>query len=174
MPNNDIAAIAARYARLESERLLLRAFTEDDLDDLAALYADPVVMRYYPKTYTRQETQGMLSKILNGYSQVGYHLLATIYKPDGRFIGRCGIVQQTIEGESLPEIGYMLDKDYWGLGLATEAACCAISASPLANSSALFRWFAQSICHHRQWQRGTACKLQRTLFMLSLIIIFFP
>ncbi|HEY9717214.1 MAG TPA: GNAT family N-acetyltransferase [Trichormus sp.] len=122
MTNVDDATIAAGYARLETERFLLRAFTEDDLDDLAALYGDPVVMRYYPKTYSREETQEFLARIINGYSQVGHHLLAMIYKPNGQFIGRCGIVRQNIEDESIPEIGYMLNKDYWGMGLATEAA----------------------------------------------------
>jgi ribosomal-protein-alanine N-acetyltransferase len=122
MTNIDDATIAAGYSRLETERFLLRAFTEDDLDDLATLYADPVVMRYYPKTYSREETQAFLARMINGYSQVGHHLLAMIYKPNGQFIGRCGIVRQNIEDESIPEIGYMLNKDYWGMGLATEAA----------------------------------------------------
>jgi [ribosomal protein S5]-alanine N-acetyltransferase len=121
MPIN-IDATKDNYAKLETERLLLRAITENDFDDLAALYADPVVMRYYPKTYSREETKVFFTRILNGYSAVGYHLLATIYKPEGRFIGRCGIVRQEIEGEHIPEIGYMLHKDYWGKGLATEAA----------------------------------------------------
>jgi len=121
MPNN-VDAAADSYAKLETERLLLRAMVDTDFDDLAALYADPVVMRYYPKTYTPDETKEFFTRILNGYQSVGYHLLATIYKPNGRFIGRCGIVRQEIEGEVIPEIGYMLNKDYWGMGLATEAA----------------------------------------------------
>ena len=122
MPNNLDLSKRSSYASMETERLLMRAFEESDLDDLARLYADPVVMRYYPKTYSRDETQVMLARILNGYKTVGFHLLATISKDDGRFIGRCGIVLQEIEGEKIPEIGYMLHKDYWGRGLATEAA----------------------------------------------------
>jgi ribosomal-protein-alanine N-acetyltransferase len=121
MAKIDAATIAA-YDNLETDRLLLRLVTEDDLDDLAALYADPVVMRYFPKTYSRDETREFLERMINGYRLVGYHLLATIYKPNGRFIGRCGIIRQEIEGEQLSEVGYMLNKDYWGMGLATEAA----------------------------------------------------
>ncbi|MGH9551709.1 MAG: GNAT family N-acetyltransferase [Terriglobales bacterium] len=107
---------------IETERLILRPFTEEDLPSLAALYADPVVMRYYPQTYNVDETQERLNITLEAYKSVGYHLLATILKAENKFIGRCGIVRQTVESEQLPEIGYMLDKDYWGKGYATEAA----------------------------------------------------
>ncbi|HEY9775886.1 MAG TPA: GNAT family N-acetyltransferase [Planktothrix sp.] len=108
--------------QIETERLLLRVFTSDDLDELAALYADPVVMRYYPQTYNREETQQRLESTINGYSKFGVGLLATIMRSTGEFIGRCGITYQNIEGTPLPEIGYMLHAHQWGKGYATEAA----------------------------------------------------
>ena len=47
---------------------------------------------------------------------------ATIYKETGEFIGRCGLTPMDIEGHEEIEVGYMLAKEYWGQGLATEAA----------------------------------------------------
>ena len=49
-------------------------------------------------------------------------LWATLYKPTGAFIGRCGLLPWTIEQQSEVEVAYLLDKAYWGQSLATEAA----------------------------------------------------
>jgi ribosomal-protein-alanine N-acetyltransferase len=108
--------------QIETDRLVLRQFNQDDLDDLAALYGDPVVMRYYPQTYNLEETRQRLTVIISSYETDDCGLLATILKEDGTFAGRCGILPQHIEDEPLPEIGYMLHSAYWGRGLATEAA----------------------------------------------------
>lgn len=47
---------------------------------------------------------------------------ATIHKPSGKFIGRCGLLPWTIEGQNEVEIAYLLDKEFWGQGLASEGA----------------------------------------------------
>jgi len=107
---------------LETERLILRRLTPNDLDDLAALYADPDVMRFYPATRTRAETKQNLDTLIAMYAERGYGLYATVHKADGRFIGRCGLMIQTVHGKEELEVGYMLDKAYWRRGLATEAA----------------------------------------------------
>ena len=107
---------------LETERLALRRLVPDDLDDLAALYADPDVMRFYPSTRTREETKQNLDYLIGMYDERGYGLYATIHKADGRFIGRCGLLDQIVHGAPELEVGYMLDKAYWRRGLATEAA----------------------------------------------------
>jgi ribosomal-protein-alanine N-acetyltransferase len=107
---------------LETERLLLRHLTPDDLDDLAALYADPVVMRFWPRPYTREEARERIDRAIRSYSEVGHDLYATVYKPEDRFIGRCGLLRQVIDGAAELEVAYMLAKEYWGRGLATEAA----------------------------------------------------
>lgn len=109
---------------LETERLLLRHLVLEDLDDLYALYSDPEVRRYFPEgTLTLAETKEELEWFLNGHPrhpELG--LWATIHKPSGRFIGRCGLLPWTIDGVFEVEIAYMLGKAWWGQGLATEAA----------------------------------------------------
>ena len=109
---------------LETERLILRRLTLDDLDALFALYRDPEVRRYFPEgTLTYEETKEELEWIIDfQYGQHGFGLWATIHKETGKFLGRCGLIPWTIEGYSEVEVAYLLDKAYWGQGLATEAA----------------------------------------------------
>jgi len=109
---------------LETEHLLLRHLEPGDLDSLYALYSDPEVRRYFPEgTLTLEETKEELDWFLHGHPrhpELG--LWATIHKPSGQFIGRCGLLPWTIDGVFEVEIAYMLGKDWWGQGLATEAA----------------------------------------------------
>jgi RimJ/RimL family protein N-acetyltransferase len=114
---------------LETERLILRRLLPEDLDNLYALYRDEEIRRYFPDgTRTYEETKEELEWFLNGHPrhpELG--LWATIYKPNGQFIGRCGLLPWTIEGRAEVEVAYLLAKDYWGQGLASEAARAIVS-----------------------------------------------
>jgi RimJ/RimL family protein N-acetyltransferase len=109
---------------LETKRLLLRRLVLDDLNELFALYTDPEIRKYFPEgVLNYQETKEELEWFLNGHPkhpELG--LWATIHKETGKFIGRCGLLPWTIEGQDEVEIAYMLDKAFWKQGLATEAA----------------------------------------------------
>src|SRR5688572_12696080 len=109
---------------LETERLYLRHLEPGDLDALAALYADPEIRRYFPEgTLTREETQEELEWFLNGHPehpQLG--LWATIHKPTGQFIGRCGLLPWVIDGVNEVEIAYLIAKPWQRQGLGAEAA----------------------------------------------------
>lgn len=107
----------------ETARVLLRLFTMDDLDAMADIMARPELMRYsYRGPQTREETQHMLRRFLQRYERDGTGPYALIYKPDHRLVGFCGLPVQPVEGRREVEVGYGLHPDYWGLGLATEAA----------------------------------------------------
>ena len=109
---------------LETERLILRHLTMDDLDQLFALYQDPEIRRYFPEgVLNYEDTKEELEWHMHGHPrhpELG--LWATIHKESGRFIGRCGLLPWTIEGQYEVEIAYLLDKSFWHQGLATEAA----------------------------------------------------
>ena len=49
-------------------------------------------------------------------------LWATVHKETGRFIGRCGLLPWTIDGKDEVEVAFTIAREYWGQGLATEAA----------------------------------------------------
>ena len=109
---------------LETKRLLLRRFISSDLEDLFAFYSDPDVTKYIPDApRSYEETKEELEWFLNGhpkFPELG--LWATIYKETGQFIGRCGLLPWTIDGQQEVEVAFALSKAYWGQGLATEVA----------------------------------------------------
>jgi ribosomal-protein-alanine N-acetyltransferase len=112
---------------LETNRLILRHPEPEDLDALFALYRDPEIRRYFPDgpdgTLTYEETKEELEWYLNGHPEhPELGLWATIHKESNEFIGRCGLLPWTIEGQYEVEIAYLLDKRYWRQGLASEAA----------------------------------------------------
>ena len=109
---------------LETERLLLRHLTPDDLDSLYALYCDPDITRYIPdapRNYA--EARQELEWHQHGHPrhpELG--LWATVHKTSGQFIGRCGLLPWSIDGVDEVEVAYTIAKAFWGQGLATEAA----------------------------------------------------
>lgn len=109
---------------IETYRLILRHLTLEDTEALAAIYADPIVMKFFPGTQSPEETKQTIEKLIKRYEQHNYNfgLWATIYKLDNQFIGRCGVKPLDNKCSEL-EMAYLLAKEYWGMGLATEAAC---------------------------------------------------
>ncbi len=109
---------------LETERLLLRRQTLADLDTLYAIYQDPDVVRYIPdRSEGYDAVRAEVEWHMNGWpNRPELGLWATIFKPTGAFIGRCGLLPWTIEGDDEVEVAYLLAQAYWGQGLATEAA----------------------------------------------------
>ena len=109
---------------LETSRLLLRHFVLNDVQDLYPLYQDIEIRRYFPDSVlSYEDTKEELEWYMNGhpeYPELG--LWATIHKKSGKFIGRCGLLPWEIDGKIEVEIAYLLDKDFWHLGFATEAA----------------------------------------------------
>ena len=109
---------------LETDRLLLRHQVLADLDDLWALYCNPEITKYIPDApRSREEAREELEWHINGHPkspELG--LWATIHKETGSFIGRCGLLPWNIDGQQEVEVAYTIAQDYWGQGLATEAA----------------------------------------------------
>jgi RimJ/RimL family protein N-acetyltransferase len=111
---------------LETERLLLRRFTEADVDNLVALDSDPAVMRFInggtptPRAVIENET---LPRILSYYERfAGYGFWAAIEKSSGEFLGWFHFRPPEGHRPDEPELGYRLRKSAWGKGYGTEGS----------------------------------------------------
>ncbi|HET6266423.1 MAG TPA: GNAT family N-acetyltransferase [Acidobacteriota bacterium] len=111
---------------VETQRLLLRPFAATDLECLVRINSDPDVMQFIAngRPWPEERTRLRLNAILNHWTRHGFGLWATIYKEENALIGFCGL--QHLEQTPEVEVGYRLDKKYWGKGLATEGAAASI------------------------------------------------
>jgi len=107
---------------LETDRLILRQITHHDLDDLLKIWGDAETLRYFPRTLNHQEMAEWIDRNLKRYDSYGHGLWAVILKDGQQFAGDCGLVMQEVDGVEELEVGYHFNKNYWGRGLAAEAA----------------------------------------------------
>ncbi len=108
----------------QTQRLTFWPFTESDFEQMRQLDTDPAVVKYlgHGKVRTEEETRASLKRTLEQTKTFGLGLYATHLRGNGEFIGRSGLVQWEVDGESVWEVGYTLAKAHWKKGLATEAA----------------------------------------------------
>jgi ribosomal-protein-alanine N-acetyltransferase len=110
---------------LESERLLFRDHEPGDLEAYCEMEADPEVRRYVggaPRA--RDAAEQRFRKGLDRPESNRLWMWATVYKPEERYIGRCGVFPHFTPSGPIPgegALGFYLAPAYWGRGLATEA-----------------------------------------------------
>ena len=111
---------------METSRLLLRQWRDEDFDAYARICADPVVMRYMGNggaPLTRGQAAERFASIQRHWRKHRFGLWAVEEKASGEFIGRIGLQHhEDWPGAHKVEVGWLLDRAYWGRGLATEAA----------------------------------------------------
>jgi RimJ/RimL family protein N-acetyltransferase len=107
---------------LTSARLALRDLVLSDLDFVAEMLADPVVMRYYPKPLARVEAQAWIERQHARYARDGHGLWLVSDQETGRPIGQVGLLRQELPAGADWEVGYLLHAAHWHNGYATEAA----------------------------------------------------
>jgi ribosomal-protein-alanine N-acetyltransferase len=105
---------------IETKRLQLRHFEPDDLDELAQIFSDPLVLKYLQpgKAATRAETNTALLSMIRHWQRYGYGRWAVIHRATQKLIGYGGL--RCFDGT--PELVYLLARDFWNCGLATELA----------------------------------------------------
>ena len=118
-----------------TERLCFARFTEDDCGDLARLLADPEITRMITANASGPERCLVSARKRIGWhngswDDKGYGVWAlrgrtADGRPEPRVIGWCGFAPPDLTDHD-PEILYGLSRDFWGRGLATEAARAAI------------------------------------------------
>ena len=109
---------------IETQRLLLRDWKEEDIEPFAVLNSDTEVMRYFLQPLTAEESVAFYRRMKDEFIQYGYGLYAIEKKDDGAFIGFTGFHNITFEVNFAPgiEIGWRIRQEDWNKGYVTEAA----------------------------------------------------
>ncbi|MGH2504090.1 MAG: GNAT family N-acetyltransferase [Ktedonobacterales bacterium] len=111
---------------METERLILRAFTPEDVDDLTALDGDPAVMRYLnggePTPRAVIEREVLPRFIASSQAGDGYGVWAAIERATGVFVGWFALRPHEDGAVGEVSLGYRLRRSVWGKGYATEGA----------------------------------------------------
>ena len=119
---------SGRLTLIQTERLLLRPFTAEDVDRLHALFdVHPDVWRYdgrFPRSF--EQRRDLLQWRMLDFEREGWGAMGVVIRASGELIGQAGLqywLCPQSDGTALPEVElfYKLGRDYWGQGYATEA-----------------------------------------------------
>ncbi len=111
---------------IETERLLLRQWREGDYLPIIDMCRDPQVMQYIGSGEPMHEEQVLadVRKYQKAWQEYGFGQFAVEQRDVGRFIGFAGLDIHSLlpDYQSLPEIGWRIERTVWGMGYASEAA----------------------------------------------------
>jgi RimJ/RimL family protein N-acetyltransferase len=124
VPYTRLWLILLLKMEIETKRLILRQWQDEDYSEFAALNADASVMEFFPRALTHQESDELADRIRSLIEQRGWGFWALELKEKSEFIGFTGlhIPKSILPFSPCVEIGWRLAKRYWGYGYAPEAA----------------------------------------------------
>jgi RimJ/RimL family protein N-acetyltransferase len=110
---------------LETERLILRQWREQDRLPFRAMNTNPRVMEFLPGPLDSDASDALADRIQKHFELHGFGLFAAELRADQSFIGYIGLAVPRFEAHFTPavEIGWRIAAQHWGSGLATEGAC---------------------------------------------------
>lgn len=108
----------------ETDRLLFRLWKEEDIKPFSDLGKNIEGMRFFARSYTEAESFAKMCEHIIFLEDHGYGFWAVELKETGQFIGTIGVNEPSIQAFFTPciQIGWCLDRCFWGQGFATEGA----------------------------------------------------
>ena len=106
---------------LRTERLILRRWLPSDSEPFAKLNADPLVMKHFPSTLSREESDAMVGRMEAHLTHYGFGFWAVEVPGTAPFVGFVGLVVPRFDAHFTPcvEIGWRLSAEFWNRGYAT-------------------------------------------------------
>lgn len=113
---------------LRTARLLMRPWSDSDLEPFAAMNADPDVMAHMPALLDRSASDALVARVRAHFDERGFGLWAVQVPGIADFIGYVGLLAPRFSAAFTPcvEVGWRLARAHWGRGYATEAARAAL------------------------------------------------
>jgi len=113
---------------IETQRLLMRPWRDDDVVPFQAICSDPAVMATLGPPLDSEQTAALIERMRGIDAAHGHCFWALERRDDARLIGWCGAIRGSVGPVAdKPEIGWRLASDCWGRGYATEAAKAAVA-----------------------------------------------
>jgi RimJ/RimL family protein N-acetyltransferase len=113
---------------IETARLRIRSYRDDDLADLVALAGNWEIARWVatiPHPYTEADGREWIARVQENHATGRPHRFAIALKKTDRLIGGVGLEGTTGDGSEEPALGYWLGQPYWGNGYArVSRGCC--------------------------------------------------
>lgn len=122
MKVNFITKLFSRMPVMETPRLCFRSIKRTDLEDVHNYASNPKTSQYllWEPHRSLEYTREFIEVVLSKYKSGEYNDWAIVYKHNDKMIGTCGFTNID-EENNVVEIGYVINPEYWGMGIATEA-----------------------------------------------------
>ena len=111
---------------IHTERLSLRPYQNEDLDQVLSFLGDSETMSFYPSPFSREKVIEMIERNIETWRKSSFGLMIVVEKGCEEIVGDCGITIQNIDERDEHEVGYRFDRRVWGRGYASEAAIAII------------------------------------------------
>ena len=109
--------------RIETDRLVLRLWRDEDLEPFAQMSADPEVMRWLGGVLTLDQVQAYKVRADTSFAELGMCRMVIERRADGAFVGSCGLMpgHESVPFVPSTDVGWRLARSAWGQGYASEA-----------------------------------------------------
>lgn len=156
---------------LSTPRLTLQRFTHADLDELHALNSEPETMRFLGGVRTLEESTVELERILNANTSAGFGGWAVRQKPDGVFVGRCGVKRYDETSEH--ELVLAVKKAFRRQGYASEAAAAVLQYTFARGVASVFACVSPENIASINVMKRLGMQFEREAFMYEENVLVF-
>jgi RimJ/RimL family protein N-acetyltransferase len=164
-------------AFLETNRLVLSHLRQDDATAMLSVVGDRFTMIHYPRPLDRGVVDSWIEQARAAYATRGLGLFGVSLRDTGEFIGDCGFLFPTVDGQARTELGYHIGRRWWNQGYATEAAaaCLRYAADKIQGSELISLILPYNLQSRRVAEKNGATVARETDYKgLHHVIYVYP